>query len=49
MKRLFRLNILLIVIASLVDNSGHEIHMEQPQLVIEAIREVLEAVRSGKR
>jgi len=28
-------------------NSGHEIHKEQPQLVIEAIREVVEAVRSG--
>ena len=30
-------------------NSGHEIHKEQPQLVIVAIREVVEAVRSGKR
>ena len=30
-------------------NSGHEIHKEQPQLVINAIREVVEAVRSGKR
>ena len=30
-------------------NSGHEIHKEQPQLVIDAIREVLDAVRSGKR
>ena len=30
-------------------NSGHEIHKEQPQLVIEAIREVVEAVRSGSR
>ena len=30
-------------------NSGHEIHKEQPQLVIDAIREVVEAVRSGKR
>jgi pimeloyl-ACP methyl ester carboxylesterase len=29
-------------------NSGHEIHKEQPQLVIGAIREVVEAVRSGK-
>jgi pimeloyl-ACP methyl ester carboxylesterase len=29
-------------------NSGHEIHKEQPQLVIDAIREVVEAVRSGK-
>jgi pimeloyl-ACP methyl ester carboxylesterase len=28
-------------------NSGHEIHKEEPQLVIEAIREVVEAVRSG--
>ena len=28
-------------------NSGHEIHKEQPQLVIDAIREVVEAVRSG--
>ncbi len=30
-------------------NSGHEIHKEQPQLVIDAIHEVVEAVRSGKR
>ncbi len=28
-------------------NSGHEIHKEQPQLVVEAIREVVDAVRSG--
>jgi hypothetical protein len=28
--------------------SGHEIHKEQPQLVIGAIREVVGAVRSGK-
>jgi pimeloyl-ACP methyl ester carboxylesterase len=28
-------------------NSGHEIHKEQPQLVIDAIRGVVEAVRSG--
>jgi pimeloyl-ACP methyl ester carboxylesterase len=28
-------------------NSGHEIHKEQPQLVIDAIREVVDAVRSG--
>jgi pimeloyl-ACP methyl ester carboxylesterase len=30
-------------------NSGHEIHKEQPQLVIDAVREVIKAVRSGKR
>jgi len=30
-------------------NSGHEIHKEQPRLVIDAIREVVEAVRGGKR
>ncbi len=30
-------------------NSGHEIHKEQPQLVIDAIRDVVEAVRSGNR
>jgi pimeloyl-ACP methyl ester carboxylesterase len=30
-------------------NSGHEIHKEQPQLVIDAIRQVIEAVRSGDR
>jgi pimeloyl-ACP methyl ester carboxylesterase len=30
-------------------NSGHEIHKEQPQLVIDAIREVIEAVGSGRR
>jgi pimeloyl-ACP methyl ester carboxylesterase len=28
-------------------NSGHEIHKEHPQLVIDSIREVVEAVRSG--
>jgi pimeloyl-ACP methyl ester carboxylesterase len=28
-------------------NSGHDIHKEQPQLVIEAIREIVEAVRNG--
>jgi len=27
--------------------SGHEIHKEQPQLVIKPIREVVDAVRSG--
>jgi hypothetical protein len=30
-------------------NSGHEIHKEQPQIVIDAIREIVEAVRSGRR
>ena len=30
-------------------NSGHEIHKEQPQLVIDAIRQVVEAARSGDR
>ncbi|HZE71864.1 MAG TPA: alpha/beta hydrolase [Pyrinomonadaceae bacterium] len=30
-------------------NSGHEIHKEQPQLVIDAIREVVDATRSGSR
>lgn len=30
-------------------NSGHDIHKEQPQLVINAIREVVEATRSGSR
>jgi pimeloyl-ACP methyl ester carboxylesterase len=30
-------------------NRGHEIHKEQPQLVIDSIREVVEAVRSGSR
>ena len=29
-------------------NSGHEIHKEQPQLVIDAIVNVLDAVRAGK-
>jgi pimeloyl-ACP methyl ester carboxylesterase len=29
-------------------NSGHEIHKEQPQLVINAIREVVDAARSGR-
>ncbi|HEY3912759.1 MAG TPA: alpha/beta hydrolase [Stellaceae bacterium] len=30
-------------------NSGHEIHKEQPRLVIDSIHEVVEAVRSGSR
>ena len=30
-------------------NSGHEIHKEQPQLVTDAIRQVVEAIRSGSR
>ena len=30
-------------------NSGHEIHKEQPQLVIAAIRQVVDAVRGGSR
>jgi pimeloyl-ACP methyl ester carboxylesterase len=29
-------------------DSGHEIHKDQPQLVVDAIREVVEAVRNGK-
>jgi hypothetical protein len=29
-------------------NSGHEIHKEQPQLVIDAIRQVVQTVRSAK-
>jgi hypothetical protein len=28
-------------------NSGHEIHKEQPRLVIDSIRQVVDAVRSG--
>jgi hypothetical protein len=30
-------------------SSGHEIHKEQPQLVIDAIRQVVDAVREGGR
>jgi hypothetical protein len=30
-------------------NSGHAIQMEQPTLVHEAIREIVEAVRGGRR
>jgi pimeloyl-ACP methyl ester carboxylesterase len=30
-------------------NSGHAIQMEQPQLVIDAIREVIETIRNRKR
>ena len=30
-------------------NSGHEIHKEQPLLVIDAIRQVVDAVRGGSR
>ena len=29
-------------------HSGHEIHKEQPQLVIDAIEAVIDAVRAGK-
>jgi hypothetical protein len=29
-------------------DSGHEIHKDQPQLVIASIREVVDAVRDGK-
>ena len=29
-------------------NSGHEIHKEQPQLVIASIREIVEAVRNRR-
>lgn len=29
-------------------NSGHEIHKDQPQLVLHSIREVVDAVRAGK-
>ncbi len=28
--------------------SGHEIHKQQPQLVIESIREIVDAVREGR-
>jgi len=60
MKRLFRLDVLFAGLVDLVKlvpnekhitktNSGHEIHKEQPQLVIGAIRDVVESVRSGKR
>jgi hypothetical protein len=30
-------------------NSGHEIHKEQPQIVVDSIREVVDAVQSGNR
>jgi len=30
-------------------NSGHEIHKERPQLVIDSIRQVVDAVRGGSR
>ena len=30
-------------------NSGHEIHKEQPQLVIDSIRKVVDAVRGRRR
>jgi len=29
-------------------NSGHDVHKEQPQLVIDSIRKIVQAVRSGK-
>jgi pimeloyl-ACP methyl ester carboxylesterase len=28
-------------------HSGHNIHLEQPQLVVAAVRDVLDAARSG--
>ena len=28
-------------------NSGHEIHKEQPRLVIDSIRQIVDVVRSG--
>ncbi len=33
---------------SMNTNSGHEIHKDQPQLVIDSIREIVDAVRDGK-
>jgi hypothetical protein len=30
-------------------SSGHEIHKEQPQLVIDSVRQVVDAVRGGSR
>ena len=29
-------------------NSGHDVHKGQPQLVIDSIRKIVQAVRSGK-
>jgi hypothetical protein len=29
-------------------DSGHEIHKDQPQLVLDSIRDVVDAVRAGK-
>jgi hypothetical protein len=29
-------------------DSGHEIHKDQPQLVIDSVREVVDAVREGR-
>ena len=29
-------------------NSGHEIHKDQPRLVVNSIRDVIHAVRNGK-
>ena len=29
-------------------DSGHEIHKDQPQLVIDSIRDVVDAVRAGR-
>jgi len=33
----------------IVDDSGHYIHVEQPGLVTDAIRQVVEAARNGAR
>ena len=32
----------------MVANSTHYIHVDQPQVVIDAIRDVVDAVRAGK-
>jgi pimeloyl-ACP methyl ester carboxylesterase len=33
----------------IVEDSGHYIHVERPDLVIDAIRQVVEAARNGSR
>lgn len=33
----------------IAENSGHYIQLDQPEMVIDAIREVVEAVRRGDR
>jgi hypothetical protein len=54
MQRRLSMDVPLIILLSVTNslantNTAHEIHKEQPKLVIDATREVVEIVRSGRR